>query len=361
MAVETPGEGTEATRVDVARLTALTHDLFAAHGLADDDATTCAEALVEADLRGVWSHGVARVPMYCRRLDLGAAKANPDIVVTAVAPACRLVDGDDGLGLVVARRAMQEAIAAGKECGIGLAGVRRSGHFGMAALYIKQAIDAGCLGWAFTNASPALPPWGAAKAHFGTSPFAFGAPTAENDAPFLVDMAMSTVARGKLRFAAARGEPIPPGLALDKDGRPTTDGMAAFHGTMLPFGGVKGAAMSWMMDVLGGVFTGAGFGGAVANPFDGLDRKQNVGHVFIAARADLFMTLDAFTGRMREGTAKAKALPKADGVAKIYAPGEPEAERRARNLKEGVPLTRDVIRSLADLAAAKGVDPRGIG
>ena len=144
--------------------------VFAAKGMPAADAAVAAEALVRADLRGVWSHGVARVPMYCDRLDHGAAKADPAIKVERVAPAAALVDGDDGLGLVVARRAMAEAIALAEGSGIGLAGTRRSGHFGMAGLYALQAVEAGCIGMVFTNASRALPPFGAAEPFFGTSP-----------------------------------------------------------------------------------------------------------------------------------------------------------------------------------------------
>lgn len=349
-----PEASASAVRVQVAVLKSFVQDLLAAQGLTDGDAETAAHALVTADVRGVWSHGVVRAPMYCERLERGVAKARPSIQINRVATAAALMDGDDGLGLIVAPRAMDEAIDIARQHGIGLVGVKRSGHFGMAALYAQQAIDAGCIGLVFTNASPALPPWGARKAFFGTSPLAFGAPTGDGP-PFLVDMAMSTVARGKLKFAAQRGEAIPPGLALDAEGRPTTDGAAAFSGVMLPFGGVKGAALSWMMDVFCGVFTGAAMGGEVANPFKDLERPQNAGHVFIAIRADLFMPLAEFIERMNTVSARAKALPLAEGFDRILSPGEPEALRAAENKERGVPLTPDVLHSLQETAKRLGV------
>lgn len=336
------------------RVHAYVRDLFEAHGLPREDAETCARALVTADLRGVWSHGVARVPMYCGRLLTGASKARPDIRVIAVATAAALVDGDDGVGLVVARRAMAEAIALAKQHGIGLAGVRNSGHFGMAALYVAQAAEADCLGFTFTNASKALPPHGGARPFFGTSPFAFAAPTRPGQT-FLADMAMSVIARGKIRYAAQRGDPIPEGCALDAEGRPTTNAEAAMEGVLLPFGGVKGAALAWMNDVIGGVFTGAAFGGDVANPTKELDRPLKTGHVFIAMRADLFVPLAEFKARMAELERRVRAEPRAAGFDEILAPGEPEARRLADHLERGLPLTPDVIANMRAAGDRVGV------
>jgi LDH2 family malate/lactate/ureidoglycolate dehydrogenase len=206
----------------------------------------------------------------------------------------------------------------------------------------------------FTNASRALPPWGGAAAFFGTSPFAFGAPTG-GGAPFLIDMAMSVVARGKLKFAAQRGEPIAPGLALDKQGRQTTDGQAAFEGVVLPFGGVKGAALSWMMDVLGGVFTGAAFGGDVGNPFTDLGQAQGTGHVMLAIRADLFMSMETFEARIQSLAERAKAQPRSQGVDEILSPGEPESRQHTRNIRHGIPLTPDVVAAIKHVGTRMSV------
>lgn len=328
--------------------------VFENYGLPASDARTAARALVKANLRGVDSHGVARVPMYCERLRRGVANPNPEIKLSRVAPAAVLVDGDDGLGLVVGPRAMAEAIAIANESGIGLAGVKRSGHYGMAALYILQAVAAGCVALAFTNASPAMPVWGGRAPFLGTSPFAAGAP-AGTAPPFVLDMACSTVARGKLKFAAQRGEPIPEGLALDRQGRPTTDGAAAFEGVVLPMGGVKGAGLSMLMEVLSGVFTGAAFGGEVRNPFTGLAGPQGTGHFFLALKADLFMAREDFENRMQTLRARVKDQPRAEGFQEILMPGEPEARNDEKRRLEGIPLTPDVLASLQSEGQQVGI------
>ncbi len=328
--------------------------VFETHGLPGPDARTAAWALVRASLRGVDSHGVARVPMYCERLRRGVANPIPEITVARVAPAAVLVDGDDGLGLVVGPRAMDEAIAIARENGIGLAGVKRSGHYGMAALYILQAIEAGCAALAFTNASPALPVWGGRTPFLGTSPFAAGAPAGAAP-PFVLDMACSTVARGKLKFAAQRGEPIPEGLALDRQGRPTTDGAEAFKGVVLPMGGVKGAGLSMLMEILSGVFTGAAFGGEVRNPFTGLEGPQGTGHFFLALKADLFMRRKDFENRMQTLRERVKTQPRAEGFPEILMPGEPEARIEEERRIKGIPLTPDVLASLQSESERAGV------
>jgi len=346
-------------RVAPLKLKALVRRIFVYNGLPDDHAEIATHALVKASLRGVDSHGVARVPMYCERLRRKVTNPLPEITVTRVAPAVKQVDGDNGLGLVVGNRAMNEAIAIAKEFGIGLAGVKRSGHYGMAALYILQAIEADCIGMAFTNASPAMAVWGGRQQFLGTSPFAAGAPSGSGP-PFLVDMACSVVARGKLKFAAQRGEPIPEGFALDKDGRPTTDGQAAFEGVVLPFGGVKGSALSMLMEVLSGVLTGAAFGGEVRNPFTGLDGFQGTGHFFMALKADAFLPLAQFKDRMDTLATRVQTQPPAEGVEQIFMPGEPEARTESDRSAKGIPLTPDVVESLEVEAALAGISAESL-
>jgi LDH2 family malate/lactate/ureidoglycolate dehydrogenase len=354
VAISGPEASNKAHYFEAGKVEALTADLFAAAGLPREDAQQAANILVAADLRGVWSHGVARVPMYLARVRNGTANAKPNIRIQRVMAAAALVDGDNGLGLVVAPKAMAESIDIAKAFGIGIAGVKRSGHFATTAYYTGMATAAGCMGFVYTNASKALPPWGAQGKLLGTSPFGFAAPAPKGQV-FQVDMAMSRVARGKLKFAAERGDPIPEGYALDKDGKPTTDGKAAFEGTMLPFGEYKGAALSWMMDVLGGVFTGAAFAGDVANPFTELTRSQNTGHVFIAVKADMFVSRAAFDDRMGELDQRAKSMPTAQGFAEILSPGEPEARREAEHRAKGIPLTPNVVAALQAEAATAAV------
>jgi LDH2 family malate/lactate/ureidoglycolate dehydrogenase len=211
----------------------LARALFEAEGLPAGDAAIVADGLVQANLRGIDSHGISRVPMYLNRLRRGVVNPRPAIAVRPVAPAVALVDGDDGMGFLAGRRAMAEAIDLAAKAGIGLAGVRRSTHYGMAALYVMQAIEAGYIALACTNSSPALPVWGGRTAFLGASPFAAGVPGGR-EAPYVLDMAMTVIARGKIRLAALHGEPIADGLALDALGRPTTDAADAFEGVCLP-------------------------------------------------------------------------------------------------------------------------------
>jgi len=329
--------------------------LFAKAGVPDEDARIAARCLVEADLRGVISHGVGRVPIYLHRLAIGLVDPRPPITVEALTPVAARVDGANGLGFVVARRAMAEAMLRAKEFGIGLVVVRRSTHFGMAASYLKQAIDGGLAAFVFTNASPAMPIWGGRTPFLGTSPFAFGAPGGHDGPPILLDMATSVVARGKIRRAVASGQPIPEGWALDKDGRPTTDAAAGYDGIILPMGGPKGSGLSLMMEVLGGVMSGSAFGGEVGNQYSDEDRPQNVGHMFVALRPELAMSGDEYRSRMDQLAARAKATPPLEAGSEILFPGEPEARIEAERLRDGIPLAKADRDGLAKAARDLGV------
>jgi LDH2 family malate/lactate/ureidoglycolate dehydrogenase len=339
------------------RLQDFVSGLFQHAAMPPEHADIAAECLVAANLRGVDTHGVFRVPTYLKRLRAGLTKARPDIGIERVAHSALHVDGDSGMGSVVGTRAMNAAIEVARETGVAIASVRDSTHFGMAAFYVLQALRHDLVAMAFTNASPALPPWGGTAPLFGTSPLAVAVPGGECG-PFVLDMAMSVLARGNVYVAAQQGKPIPPGLALDSKGRPTTDPQALIDGgTMLAFGGVKGASLSMLMDILGGVLSGAAFAGAVGNPHMSFDRPQNVGHLFICFRPDLFMPLEAFKRRMDELVAVTKAQPKADGFAEILIPGEREERCKAARLKSGIPLSGEVLEALNREAERAGRAP----
>lgn len=330
---------------DASRLTAFTRAMFEHAGLSTGDAAVVADGLVKANLRGLDSHGVARIPVYLARLRGGVVNPQPNVAVIRVAPAATLIDGDNGMGFIVGRRAMEEAIALALENGVGLAGVGHSTHFGMAALYVLQAIEAGYIALAFTNSSPAIPAWGGRTTFLGASPLAAGIPGGSH-APYVLDMAMTVIARGKIRLAAMHGQPIPEGLALDAEGKPTQDARKAFEGVLLPFGGVKGAALAMLMDILAGVFTGAGYGGEVSPLYSGSLEAQNVGHLFIAMRPDLFMPREAFDQRMDTFASRVKNLPRAAGFAEILMPGEPEERTEELRRVTGIPISEEVAEEL---------------
>jgi LDH2 family malate/lactate/ureidoglycolate dehydrogenase len=340
----------DVVRVDANVLRDFVASLFAAAGLPQDGAAQVADCLVRANLRGVDTHGVFRVATYLKRLRQGLNNPRPNIGVRQVAVAASHVDGDNGMGAVVGTRAMEEAIRLARASGTGIVSIMHSNHYGMAAYYVLQALEAGLIGMAFTNASPASPPWGGRKPFFGTSPLAIAVP-ADKQPPYVLDMAMSVLARGNVYVAAQAGGQIPPGLALDSAGRPTTSPQALIDGgTMLPFGGVKGAALSMLMDILGGVFSGAAFGGEVGNPHAAFDRPQNVGHLFICMRPDLYMSLEEFHARMDELVVRTKAQPRAEGFDEILIPGEREARRERERSAAGIPLSAELIRALDEEA-----------
>jgi LDH2 family malate/lactate/ureidoglycolate dehydrogenase len=336
---------TTETYVDPAHLAAFAADLFRKAGLPESDAVIVAEGLVKADLRGIASHGVSRIPMYLERLRRGVVNPKPEIKVTRVANAVTVIDGDDGMGFITGRRGMEEAIKLAAESGIGMVGVRRSTHYGMAALYVLQAIEAGYIALAITNSSPAIPVWGGRTTFLGAAPLAAGIPGGTR-APYILDMAMTVIARGKIRLSATQGMPIPEGLALDKEGQPTTDAKKAFEGVCLPFGGVKGAALSMLMDLLAGMFTGANYGGEVKSLYFDHSAPQNVGHLFIAMRPDLFISRQEFEQRADTFVDRVKDLPRAAGFDEILLPGEPEERTERVRRGSGIPLTEQVIGEL---------------
>src|SRR3984885_15179956 len=272
--------------------------LLIGHGLPEEDAATVARCLVRADLRGVDTHGLQTLPHYLERVRRGLINPRPDLKVERVTPMAGSLDGQDAFGFVVATKAMAEAIDMVRECGVGIVSARRSTHFGMAANYALQAMDAGFIGIVFTNASKAMPPWGGREGLLGTSPIAVAAPGGA-EMPFDLDMSPAVAARGKIRRAARRGQSIPLGYALDARGRQTTDpNIALDGGTVQPIGGPKGSALAMLMDVMGGVIPGAAFGGDVRNHFEEYDKPQNVGHFIMAMKPDLFVSRDEYMKRM---------------------------------------------------------------
>jgi L-2-hydroxycarboxylate dehydrogenase (NAD+) len=333
--------------------------LFRSVGLRPEDAVVVGTDLVSANLRGVDSHGVSRIPMYLERLRRGLVNPQPHITISRRAGAVSLIDGDNGMGFLASHAAMDEAIKLAANSGIGLVGVRRSTHFGMGATYVLQAIEAGYISMIFTNSSPAIPMWGGRTAFLGANPIAAGIPGGKN-APYVMDMAMTVIARGKIRLAAMRGDPIAPGLALDREGRPTIDAAKAFEGVCLPFGGVKGSVLATLMDLMAGAFTGANFGGDVKSLYFDHSGPQDVGHLFFAIKPDLFVSKAELERRMDTFHARINGLPRAAGVEEIMMPGEPEQRKSDERRRTGIPVTDNIVEDLRSEAVRAGLDfPEG--
>jgi LDH2 family malate/lactate/ureidoglycolate dehydrogenase len=328
--------------------------LFATHGVPKKDAATAAACLVLADLRGVDTHGLMRLPGYLDRMRRGLINPRPKLVPVEVTAAAASLDGHNGLGFVIGTRAMAEAISIARKSGVGVVTARRSTHFGMAAAYVLQALDAGFISMVFTNASRAMPPWGGREPLLGTSPLAFGAPGGTL-APYVLDMSPAVAARGKIRIAEKRGEKIPLGYALDAQGRPTTDPTEALRGVVLPIGGPKGSGLSMLMDILGGVLSGAAYAGDVPDQYKVFDRPQNVGHFFLAMKPDLFISRKEYRARMDTLVERVRACPRAEGFDEILLPGEMEAREETKRRESGIPYGAGEIEALQQEAARAGI------
>jgi LDH2 family malate/lactate/ureidoglycolate dehydrogenase len=330
---------------------------YLALGVPEASAKLLADTLVQADLWGHQSHGVMRTFWYGDRFVTGAMKrdAEPEFVVDAGGLA--VLDGHDGIGQVVTKLAMEDAIRRAKLHGIGAVSVRRSGHFGTAMYFTRMAAAADCIGFLSTNASPAMAPWGGREKTVGNNPWSIAAPAGKY-APMVLDIANTAVARGKLYLARQRGEPIPNTWAMDLKGNPTTDPVAGIAGTILPMAGHKGYAISAMMDVLSGVLSGSGFGGTVNGPYQA-EKVSNAGHLAIAidiAKCRPLVEFNADMERMIEGL---KATPLAEGVDEIFYPGELEIRADAAQRTTGIRLPQDTLVDLNTNAAKHGIAPLG--
>ena len=343
--------GPEARIVRPERLHALVRDVFVKCALPQDDAAFVAETLVEADLRGVRSHGVMRVPGYIRGLQTGGINPRPNIRVVVDAGPNAVVDGDGGMGQVSAAAAMRLAVDRAVEGGVGIVGLRNGRHCGAMAYWAMMALPAGCIGFAATNAGLNMAPWGGKDRLVGNNPFAIAIPTSR-PWPMVLDMATSVAAGGKLDMAALRGEQIPLGWALDPEGRPTQDPRAARKGTLLPVGGPKGYAMAVMLDVLSGVLTGARFGAGLGTP--------GSGQFYMALKVESLMPLAEFHARMDALIDQIHGSALAPGFDRIYVPGEIEHDLKVQRLASGLPIEESILAELDQAAASLGVADRTI-
>jgi len=314
-----------------------------------EDANEVGDCLLQADLRGLDSHGMIRLPVYAERIRKGVVNPRPVPKVVRSSDAMALLDGDNGLGAVVGSKAMEKAIEQARVAGISFVGVRGTNHFGIAAFYVQKAVRQGMIGCAASNAPPHMAPFGGRARFLGTNPFSVGIPAGKKP-PLIFDASTSVVARGKIIIAAEQGKLIPPGWAIDSDGNPTTDAIAALAGSVLPFGGPKGSAISLIIDVLCGVLTGAAFG-LTLNTLENHEAEQNLGHVFVAMRTDIFSSTEDFGSRMDQILQMLKSSPPAPNTDEVLAPGDIERQNEAKNRQLGVPLWPTVVEQLIALGA----------
>ena len=334
--------------VDGKKLKKILTKIFINHGLSQNHANISSNALINAELVGAHTHGLARLKMYCDRINKKVINPKAKIKIKKISQSISQVDANSSIGFVAADIGIKEAIKNAKKTGIGLVGIKNSGHYGLSGYYAEQAVKKNLIVFCFTNAPPAIAPHGSKKKLFGTNPICFGSPTTSK-VPFILDTSVSEINRGKIRVAAKTGKKIPVGVALDKFGKPTTDAKKALLGVQLPLGGFRGSGLAWMIDILSGVMTGANHGGKVKDPFDDFSGPQNVGHMFIAIKPNLFV--GNFSQRIKENIKRVKRLPKIKGVKEILYPGQNKFKRFKKNLNKKIYISESIKKDLEYLNA----------
>ena len=329
--------------------------LFMAAGVGSDAAATVAEALVEADLDGVPSHGLLQAPIYLKRLLAGSVSTAAEGRRVTESEAVSVFDGDVVLGALAAQQAMADAIARARRHGIAAAAVRRGFHFGAAGRYARMASSAGLIGIAMCNSRAMMPAPGGAEPVVGNNPLAIAVPTADG-VPLVLDMAMSETSIGRIRVAAARGEELPPGWALDSDGRPTTDPAAALSGMLVPIAGAKGFGLALMIDLLTSLLSGGAGGTEVTSFYEGIDQPAHCSYLFIAIDPAHFGVGETFAAQAAEAAARVRDSRPADGVDRLFTPGERRYERH-QNANGKISIAPTVLAELNALAGRVGVPP----
>ena len=320
--------------------------IFKKYSLSSTHAKISAEAIIKAELVGAQSHGLSRLKMYCDRIKKNLINSKPKIKIKKISKSASLIDADNSIGFVSGDIGIKQAIKNAKSSGIGIVAVKNSGHYGLSSFYAEQAVKKNLLVLCFTNAPPALAPHGAKKSLFGTNPICFGSPTGDN-VPFILDTSMSKVNRGKIRLAAKIGTKIPEDSALDKNGNPTTNALKALAGVQLPIAGFRGSGLAWMVDILSGVLTGAGHGGKTKDPFDDFSGPQNIGHLFITFKSNLF--LSDYIPRIKQNLKRVKKLPKIKGVKEIMYPGQNKYKRYKKNMNKKINIPHEILKDINSL------------
>ena len=317
-------------------------------GMETGDANDAARLLVYADMFGIHTHGVERILSYGQRLKIGGIKARPDITSTPLAPSIVSIDGDNGLGPLVGIRALEVAMKAARTNGLALALVRGSNHFGPISPYSYIAAQNGFATLIGSNATTTIAPSGGSEAKLGNNPFGFGLPNPGGD-PFMLDMAMSVVARAKIRSAAKQAQPIPESWATDSDGNPTTDPTAALKGFLQPVGGHKGYGLALVVDLIAGLLSGAAYLTHVKSWVDTPEKPQNLGHYFLLIDVSRLGSPDWLETRIRDFTTILHDTKPSDPNAPVLVPGELEMKSFRRAQTGGMKLGQEMLNALQDL------------
>ena len=343
--------------VPSAQLRRFMTDAFAAVGIPREDAARIADLMARADESGADGHGVFRLPQYIRRIKAGAVNVKPDIRLERESAATALVDGDNGMGHLVMTRATQTAIAKAKAAGVAWVGAKMSNHAGPASLYASMPIEHGLIGlyMAVGNANH-LPPWGGIDMLLSTNPIAIGVPAHEEQAVVL-DMATTVAAYGKVKTKAQRGEMMPEGWMIDREGKPLLDPKRSEEGFLLPIGGYKGYGLALMFGLLAGTLNGAAMGKDVIDFNNDDTSVTNTGHCIVVVNPASFGDPDQFRRNVDTVVRDLRASKRLPGVERIWLPGEQSAIKRAQRGSEGVPVPPALKATLAKVAGELGIAP----
>ncbi|HMN30881.1 MAG TPA: Ldh family oxidoreductase [Caldilineaceae bacterium] len=344
----TTAQSTE-RRVNAEQLQGLVTAIFRHCQMNDEDAYLLAASLVFADLSGVHSHGVLRVPEYVKKLTVGGVDPHGRPQIVHESAACLVVDGGNSMGQIGASFAMQQAIARAESFGLAAAAIRGSNHCGALAYFARMALDHDMIGLATTNALPTMAPWGGSERILGINPLAIAIPAGQEE-PIVYDAAFSGSSHGKIRIYQQKGLTLPAGWALDREGRPTVDPAVAIDGLLAPIGGFKGAGLAMIMGILASLLSGAAYGAELGDIEHGPQPGQD-GHFVLALRVSAFVDLPTFKRRVDGAIAQIHTSRLAPGFDRLYAPGEVEAINRADYARDGIPLNSI---TLADLARTAG-------
>ena len=340
--------------------------VFGHLGVPEAEARLAADVLSAADRRGIDSHGVARLRTYYDLLSIGKINPRPRPRVVRETASTATVDGDNGLGLVVGPWANDIAIEKAGRAGTGWVAAFNTNHYGIAGYYVLRALERDMIGWSMTNSSRGVAPLGGAERMLGTNPIAIGFPGGA-EPPIVIDMSTCAVPLGKIEIAVRKGEPIPLGWAVDRDGNPTTDPRAMIEGgALLPLGsdrehsGHKGYALALAVDVLSAVLSGANWGPfappfALRQPDPARSVGKGIGHFFGAMRVDAFRDVDEFKAQVDDLTRTLRATRPSPGTPGVLIPGDPERAAEKERDVHGVPLLRPVLEDLRDISRLTGV------
>jgi LDH2 family malate/lactate/ureidoglycolate dehydrogenase len=327
-------------------------------GISPEHANAITGSLIEADLQGVTSHGVVRLPIYVQRLRAGVINPRPNVQVAQETTTTAVVDGDNGMGQWVAIRAMQVAIYKAQPGNCAFVSVRNSNHFGAASYYARMAVPHDMIGISFTiGGINHMTPWGGAQAMLGNNPFSIALP-AGHERPVVLDMACSNAARGKIIVAAKDRTPIPDNWATGPNGETTTDPVQALKGFMLPVGGPKGYSLTLVIGLLSTMLSGAAFGSEVTHMYEDLGRPQNIGHLFGVLPITSFEPVEIYKRRMDKAIREIRDTPRAPGVERIYLPGEREELLAEEYRRTGIPIQKSVWMELQEVGNQLGVTLR---